>query len=133
MIQFWVGMDRNNYNSMTNFNKLNDACYGITWHSFELDIFNQATTRKRLLTQGSTTYETIDLESSQNLLVMTDTNATHTPTITWLGEFIPPGHIMKEYDLQTGSFNCTLEEIAPGHTKHFQFIPNNCLHTTYGK
>jgi hypothetical protein len=45
-MHFWTGMDKNFNNSVTNLNKLNDVYYGISWHKFELDIHNQATTRK---------------------------------------------------------------------------------------
>jgi hypothetical protein len=78
LLQFWIGVDPLENNSMTNFNKLNNAAYNITWHSFHLSIYNWATTRKRLLTQGPTTYET-----SQNLFLLTDTVRTHRPVITW--------------------------------------------------
>jgi hypothetical protein len=116
-------MDKNFNNSVRNFNKLNDVCYGITWHNFELDIFNQATTRKRLLVQGGTTYETIDFEGSQNLLFLSNTNRTHQPTMIWPDQYNPPGHPLKDTDIQSGSYQCTTEELAPGHTKKFTFTP----------
>lgn len=110
-------------NSLKNFNLLAEACYGITWHSFDLNIYNQATTRKRLLTQGSTTYETIDFETSQNLLIMTDNNATQSPKITFPTEFKPPGHKYEGSDLQDSCFFQNLQELATGTTKHFHFEP----------
>jgi hypothetical protein len=123
LMHFWMGMDKNFNNSIRNFNKLNDCCYGITWHSFELEIYNQATTRKRLLIQGGTTYETIDFESSQNLLFLTNTNKTHKPTMTWPNEYNPPSHRLVDTDMQSGSYQCITEELAPGHTKKFTFHP----------
>jgi hypothetical protein len=79
LLQFWTGMNPNENNTLRIFNTLVNAAYGITWHNFDLSIYNQATTRKRLLTQGSTTYETIDFETSQNLMIFTDVNNTHAP------------------------------------------------------
>jgi hypothetical protein len=125
LMHFWMGMDKNFNNSIRNFNKLNNCCYGVSWHNFQLEIFNQATTRKRLLVQGGTTYETIDFESSQNLLILTNTNKTHQPTMIWPNEYNPPGHQLKDTDLQSGSYQCTTEELAPGHSKHFTFTPES--------
>jgi hypothetical protein len=123
LLHFWMGMDKNFNNSIRNYNKFNDVCYGVTWHSFYLEIFNQATTRKRLLVQGGTTYETIDFESNQNLLYLTNTNRCHKPTMTWPNEYFPPGHKLQDTDMQSGSYQCTTEELAPGHSKHFHFTP----------
>jgi hypothetical protein len=77
MLQFWIGLDPQENNTLATFNNITPSAYGITWHDFCLNIYNQATTRKRLLTQGSTTYETIDFETSQNLMILTDVNNTH--------------------------------------------------------
>jgi hypothetical protein len=74
---------------------------------------------KDLLVQGGTTYETIDFESSQNLLFLSNTKRTHQQTMRWPDEYFPPGHRLQD----TGSFQCTVEELAPGHTKHFHFVP----------
>lgn len=123
LLQFWIGDDPTENSSLINFNKLNNAAYGITWHSFSLSIYNQATTRKRLLTQSSTTYETIDFETSQNLLLLTDTNQTHKPSVTWPSEFYPPGHKYLGDNLQQGTFYPLLEELSTGHTKTFTFTP----------
>jgi hypothetical protein len=67
LLQFWLGLSETENNTIQIFNTICQTAYGITWHHFNLSIYNQATTRKRLLTQGSTTYETIDFETSQNL------------------------------------------------------------------
>jgi hypothetical protein len=72
LLQFWTGLSDKENNTILTFNTLAAAAYGITWHDFSLSLYNQAT-RKRLLTQGSTTYETIDLETSQNLMILTST------------------------------------------------------------
>ncbi|PNF30091.1 hypothetical protein B7P43_G03138 [Cryptotermes secundus] len=108
---------------MKTFNILSNAAYGITWHEFNLSIYNQATTRKRLLTQGSTTYETIDFETSQNLMILTDINNSHTPSILWPDDFMPPGAKFRTADLQAGTYFCKTEELATGHTKTFSFTP----------
>jgi hypothetical protein len=123
LLQFWIGIDEQENNTLKQFNILSNAAYGITWHEFTLSIYNQATTRKRLLTQGSTTYETIDFETSQNLMILTDMNQTHTPAVVWPTEFMPPGHKNTTNDLQLGANFCKTEELATGHTKTFTFFP----------
>jgi hypothetical protein len=123
LLQFWIGLDQQENNTLQTFNTLVDAAYGITWHNFDLSLYNQATTRKRLLTQGSTTYETIDFETSQNLMILTDINNTHQPRVLWPDEYMPPGHKNTTSDLQLGTNFCKIEELATGHTKHFQFSP----------
>lgn len=90
LLQFWLGIDEQENNTLKQFNLLSIAAYGITWHEFSLSIYNQATTRKWLLTQGSTTFETIDFETSQNLMILTDMNQTHTPAVIWPDEFMAP-------------------------------------------
>jgi hypothetical protein len=123
LLQFWIGIDEQENNTLKTFNSLLPASYGITWHTFDLSIYNQATTRKRLLTQGSTTYETIDFETSQNLMILTDVNNTHKPSITWPDEFMIPGHKNTFQDLQLATNYCKIEELATGHTKHLSFSP----------
>jgi hypothetical protein len=123
LLQFWTGLDSQENNSLQLFNKLSAAAYGITWYNFTLSIYNQATTRKRLLTQGSATYETIDFETSQNLLVLTGVNNTNTPSVVWPNEFHPPGRISRGTESQSGTNYCKLEEIATGTTKDFSFTP----------
>jgi hypothetical protein len=81
LLLFWLSINKEENNTMKTFNTIMPAAYGITWHKFELSLYNQATTRKRLLTQGSTTYETIDFETSQNLMIQTDINNSHTPIV----------------------------------------------------
>jgi hypothetical protein len=122
-MQFWVGIDQQENNTLKTFNILSNAAYGITWHSFDLSIYNQATIRKHLLTQGSTTYETIDFETSQNLMILTDVNLTHKPSLLWPDEFLLPGHRNTSQDMQAGTNYCKIEELATGHTKHFIFLP----------
>jgi hypothetical protein len=90
LLHFWLGTSPSNNNTMKVFNTINTIAYGITWHSFNLSIYNQATTRKRLLTQRSTTYETIDFETSQNLLLMTDNVNTYKSSIQYLDEYWHP-------------------------------------------
>jgi hypothetical protein len=41
----------------------------------------------------------------------------------WPDEYLPPGHRLQDTDMQVGSFQCTMEELAPGYTKHFSFDP----------
>jgi hypothetical protein len=125
LLQFWIALNQQENNTLQTFNTLVDAAYGITWHNFDLSLYNQATTRKRLLTQGSTTYETIDFETSQNLMILTDTNNTHQPRVLWPDEYMPPGHKNTTSDLQFGTNFCKIEELATGHTKHFQFSPES--------
>jgi hypothetical protein len=98
LLQFWIRAADENNHSIKNYNTLNNAAYGTIWHSFELEITNQATTRKRLLVQGSTTYETIDSETSQNLLLLTDTTTSNSPKIIWPSEYQPSGHKSKGRD-----------------------------------
>jgi hypothetical protein len=43
---------------------------------------------------------------------------------------MPPGHLMKEVNLQAGSYACTTE-LAPGHTKHLRFIPEILPHQVW--
>jgi hypothetical protein len=123
LLQFWIGLDEQENNTLRTFNLLSAAAYGITWHEFNLSIYNQATTRKRLLTQGSTTYETNDFETSQNLMILTDVNQSHTPSILWPDDFMPPGSKYRTADLQSGTYFCKTEELATGHTKTFSFNP----------
>jgi hypothetical protein len=123
LLQFWTGVNPNENNTMLTFNTLASAAYGVTWHDFSLHIYNQATTRKRLLTQGSTTYETIDFETSKNLMILTDVNNTHQPSIVWPNEFQPPGHKNTSQDMQSGTNFCKIEELATGHTKTLNFSP----------
>jgi hypothetical protein len=113
---------------MANFNRLNNSAFGVTWQSFELQIYNQATTRKRLLTQGSTSYETIDFETSQNLLIGTDINRTHTPSVLWPAEYEPPGHKYSGSDLQDGTNFLKYEVLATGTSKKFFFTPESLPH-----
>jgi hypothetical protein len=123
LLQFWTGLDPQENNTLQTFNNLIPSSYGITWHEFQLNIYNQATTRKRLLTQGSTTYETIDFETSQNLMILTDINNTHQPSVLWPDEYMPPGHKNTTDNLQLGTNYCKIEELATGHTKTFHFTP----------
>jgi hypothetical protein len=123
LLQFWLGIDPQENNTLNTFNILSQGAYGVTWHGFNLSIYNQATTRKRLLTQGSTTYETIDFETSQNLMVLTDVNATHKPSILWPDEYMPPGHKNTYQGMQMDTNFCKTKELATGYTKHFEFPP----------
>lgn len=123
MLQFWVGINNKENNTINMFNIISKAAYGVTWHSFDLSIYNQATTRKRLLTQGSTTYETIDFETSQNLMILTDMNKGRIHQINWPDEYKPPGNLNQVEDWQNGTNYCKAEELATGHTKHFNFSP----------
>jgi hypothetical protein len=120
MLQFWTGLSEKENNTLLTFNTLSAAAYGVTWHDFSLSIYNQATTRKRLPTLGSTTYETIDFETSQNLMILTDVNNTHSPT--WPSDFQPPGHKNTFQDLQDGPNYFKTEELATGH-KTLYFLP----------
>jgi hypothetical protein len=123
--QFWLGLSETENNTLQIFNTILQTAYGITWHNFNLSIYNQATTRKRLLTQGSTTYETIDFETSQNLMILTDVNNSHNPNVIWPSEYQPPGHRLTGLDLQSGTNYCKIEELATGHTKEFKFTPEH--------
>jgi hypothetical protein len=123
LLQFWTGLSELENNTLRIFNTIASTSYGVTWHSFTLSLYNQATTRNRLLTQGSTTYETIDFETSQNLMILTDVNNSHTPSVIWPNEFQPPGHRLTGLNLQDGTNYCKIEELATGHTKHFNFSP----------
>jgi hypothetical protein len=49
--------------------------------------------KKQTSHTGLTTYETIDFETSQNLLVLTDVNNTNTPSIVWPKEFVQPERV----------------------------------------
>jgi hypothetical protein len=120
---FWLGLAINNNNTKKIYNTISTCAYGVTWHSFDLTIYNQATTRKCLLTQGSTTTETIDFETSQNLMILTDVNKTHLNDITYPHDFVPPGIKNVTFDLQSDAYFCKTEELSTGHTKTFSFQP----------
>jgi hypothetical protein len=112
LLQIWTGLSELENNTLRIFNAIAETAYGVTWHNFSLALYNQATTRKRLLTQGSTTYETIDFETSQNLMILTDVNNSHTPSIIWPNEFQPPGHKISGLDFQSGTNYCKIEELS---------------------
>jgi hypothetical protein len=122
MLLFWLGSDTDFNNSVKHFNGLTNTEYGITWNSFTLSLYNQATTRKRLLTQGATTYETIDFETSQNLLILTDTNRSHPPSPIYTTEFNPPGQL-HDKNLQSTPYFCKTEELPTGKVKTFHLTP----------
>jgi hypothetical protein len=123
MMYFWLGLDIHGNNTKQIYNNISQISYGVTWHSFDLTLYNQATTRKRLLTQGSTTTETIDFETSQNLMILTDVNKTHKNDITYPSDFVPPGIKNTTFDLQSDAYFCKTEELSTGHTKPFSFTP----------
>jgi hypothetical protein len=122
---FWLGLQINNNNTKQIYNTISTCSYGVTWHSFDLTIYNQATTRKRLLTQRSTTTETIDFETSQNLMILTDVNQTHKNDITYPHDYVPPGIKNTSFDLQSSAYFCKTEELSTGHTKTFSFTPES--------
>jgi hypothetical protein len=124
MLLLWLGSDPDKNSSVKHFNGLSNISYGITWASFTLSIYNQATTRKRLLTQEATTYETIDFETFQNLLILTDTNRSHLPSPIYPSEFNPPGHLY-EQNLQSTLYFCETEELPTGKVKTFHFTPES--------
>lgn len=68
---FWTGVDfKNTNNSTANYQHCIPQAIGAQYHKFKLTITNQATTRKRLLTQGTTNTVTHDSETSQSLLII---------------------------------------------------------------
>jgi hypothetical protein len=123
LLHFWLGTSNTNSNTVRILNHIMRISYGISWHSFSLKIYNQATSKKRLLTQGTTSYETIDFETSQNLLIMQDLNDTHNPTIQYPEEFQPPGHTYIGDEWQSNPFLPSIEELSTGHIKTFTFYP----------
>ncbi|KAJ8891357.1 hypothetical protein PR048_010873 [Dryococelus australis] len=101
----------------------------IQIHALKFSIHNQATTRQRLLTQGSTSTTTWDFESSQNLIIGKADRTSMELTISELEVRPPfrrtPMDIMANYDTQDP---LTYEELAVGHTKEFNIPFNNMPH-----
>lgn len=116
-IQFYTGSENSINNSLLNYQHILAASCGALYHKFKFTITNQATTRKRLLTSSGTTTETIDFETSQNLLLMWGTTKEETPALTATEITTPPWHLSQGGDLQSGNFEYKLEELATGHMK----------------
>jgi hypothetical protein len=64
---FWTGNNPQYNNAFMNYSTIQPQAIGKIYHGFTLRLTSQSTTRKRLLTQGSTTTITHDFETSQNL------------------------------------------------------------------
>lgn len=68
-------------NSKINFEGIKSLAYGIQFHKANMDMDLLATTRKRLLTGGTNTLETIDFEPSQNMVIASSDRRTQQYTI----------------------------------------------------
>lgn len=116
---WWIGDKPNINHSVKNFSKLCEIALGVHFEYFKMNITNQSTTRKRLLTQGSTSYITHDFGGSQNLMIYYDTHNDHIfemekDNLTSIS-YTANTNLQKE-----GSGNDNpylLQELATGHTK----------------
>jgi hypothetical protein len=97
---------------------------GAQYHKFKFTITNQAATRKRLLTQGTTNTITHDFETSQNLLLIWDNIRTRTMDIKYDNITTPPW-VKGTDDMQAGDCPWRIEKLATGHTKTITFTPQN--------
>jgi hypothetical protein len=122
---FWTGTDvKSSNNSIINYQTCIPLAIGAQYHSFKLTITNQATTRKRLLTQGTTNTITHDFETSQNLLIFWDNIRTRNVDVN-IYDVINPPWFKGPDDIQAGDCPWSLEELATGHTKTITFMPSN--------
>ncbi|KAJ8875924.1 hypothetical protein PR048_023832 [Dryococelus australis] len=132
---FWCGTsDLQPYSPCQNYVKQFQSIlsYGILLqiNSLEFQIHNQAVTRQRLLTQGSTSTTTWDFEGSQNLIIATgDRTATE---ITILESNCKPPFIRAtSLDIMSAYAKqdiMTYEELAKGHTKICTIPHSKALH-----
>jgi hypothetical protein len=106
------------------------SAVGAIYHRFKFTITNQATTRKRLLTQGTTNTVTHDFETTQNLLIIWDNIRTRTMEVDNT-EITTPPWAKGTDDLQAGDCPWKIEELATGHTKTITFTPHGPQHSNF--
>jgi hypothetical protein len=128
---FWTGPDfKTSNNSLTNYMNCHPAAVGAKYHRFKFTITNQATTRKRLLTQGTTNTITHDFETSQNLLLIWDNIRTRHIDVS-NDEITKPPWVKGPDDMQSGDCPWKIEELATGHTKTIVFTPDHPPHPNF--
>lgn len=128
---FWTGPDyKETNNSLKNYMDCYSSAIGAIYHRFKFTITNQATTRKRLLTQGTTNTITHDFETSQNLLIIWDNIRTRTMDVTNT-EITTPPWCKGDMDMQAGDCPWKIEELATGHTKVITFTPEPPSHPNF--
>jgi hypothetical protein len=121
---FWTGSDYKTSNSLLNYMTCHPSSVDAQYHKFKFTMTNQATTRKRLLTQGTTNTITHDFETSQNLLLIWDNIRTRNIDIKYENVTTLPWTKGPD-DMQAGDCPWRIEELATGHTKTITFTPHN--------
>ncbi|KAJ8879626.1 hypothetical protein PR048_020234 [Dryococelus australis] len=131
---FWTGTSQlKPQGSLNNYIKIFADYFAdsiiIQIHALKFSIHNQATTRQRLLTQGSTSTTTWDFESSQNLFIGKEDRSSIELKI--LEDNVKPPFKISNSDI-LANFNkqdaLTYEELPVGHTKEFHIPFSNMPH-----
>lgn len=121
-MSFWFGTNPDFNNQIKLYQSLLPQCIGMLYHKFELQLTNQAVTRKRLLTQGTTSTVTHDFETSQNLIITYDNSQERSMDIAGnIIEYFIPFKTNLQQDTADNPF--IYEELATGHTKTFTIYP----------
>lgn len=123
LLHFFTGTDVDANNSIKQFNYFSKQSYGISYKHISFSITNLATTRKRLLTTGSTSTVTHDFEDGQNLYIFWSTDKHNTPNVE-LKSVNPPWHTSEGEDIQAGDLEYKMEELPPNHKKIINIEPD---------